>query len=62
MPGRKSWGGARPGAGRKKFPPCKAITVRVPIPVYDELKKDAAKAGKLFPDYLRHILAAAVGK
>lgn len=51
-------GGARPGAGRKKFPPCKAITVRVPIPVYDELDKDDDEADKVVDRYAEEIFNA----
>lgn len=62
MPERKSWGGARPGAGRKRFPPCKRVTVLIPIPVFAALKHRAEKEGKQAPDLLREILARAAEK
>lgn len=55
-------GGARPGSGRKKFPPCRMVSVRVPIPVYEKLKANAAREGKLFPDYIRAVFASAAGQ
>ncbi len=38
-----SWGGSRPGAGRKAKPESKAVNIRIPLYIYEQLPKNKSE-------------------